>query len=306
MGAEPTMSLAGELRALDTRINELLPPQYQHSYASVSPESMGSAGLKYDADGRVAWGDVWTSFCELALAGGPPHRGSLLEPVARDDAMADPARTAEVGAEIARAIGLTTGLPVAADPTPGWVGVACATEAQAAWLQFAVTAENVSARRIGSTLKLPAGPAFRLEKEIKNVVVSLSKSHHYWDSHLTDTQKTLADVTIVEPATPDDVSASPADARAAATEVERRIHAAGRPTMPRRYAGWVGIQCGSVDECVWMHRAILADRVLARREGVVLFLPVGTSPDPDHADRVGDAFQQARRLWEASATTGQR
>lgn len=61
--------------------------------------------------------------------------------------------------------------------------------AEAAWLQLAITAENVSVRRRGSVLDLPAGPGFRVEKEIKNVVVALAKSHHYWDDHLADEQQ---------------------------------------------------------------------------------------------------------------------
>ena len=64
---------------LDTRLRTLLPPLYQDSYAEVQPVSMGSAGLKYGTDGQVAWDEIWQTFCDLALAGGPPHRGTLLE-----------------------------------------------------------------------------------------------------------------------------------------------------------------------------------------------------------------------------------
>ena len=68
------------LEELETRLRAILPEQYQDSYEDVLPVSMGSAGLKFDADGHVAWNEVWASFCDLAMAGGPPHRGTLLEP----------------------------------------------------------------------------------------------------------------------------------------------------------------------------------------------------------------------------------
>jgi hypothetical protein len=32
-------------------------------------------------------------------------------------------------------------------------------------------------------LLLPAGPAFQLEKEIKNVITVLAKTFHYWTEH---------------------------------------------------------------------------------------------------------------------------
>ncbi len=68
------------LETLDARIKILLPEEYRDSYEAVQPVSMGSAGLKYDADGQVAWDQMWGSFCDLAMAGGPPHKGMLLDP----------------------------------------------------------------------------------------------------------------------------------------------------------------------------------------------------------------------------------
>ena len=43
------------LEALNYRIRSILPEEYQDSYEEVQPVSMGSAGLKYGVDGRVAW-----------------------------------------------------------------------------------------------------------------------------------------------------------------------------------------------------------------------------------------------------------
>ena len=266
---------------------------------------MGSAGLKYDPDGKVAWDRVWTTFCDLALAGGPPHRGRLLEPVPPTEVAADPARSAAVVAEIGRAVGLTTGLPVVEGYAPGWVGVRCGSPAEAAWLQYAVTAENVPARRRGAVLQLPAGPAFQVEKEIKNVVVALAKSCHYWAGHLTADQQALAGEHVWEATTPAEAAEDPAGYRAAAAEVEAALRAAGVSPAPRRYAGWAGVQLADEEEAVWMLRAVLVEQVLARRETKLLYLPVGAAPSADHAARVGRAFGQAWELRKASSP-GQR
>jgi sirohydrochlorin cobaltochelatase len=295
-------NVAAELAALDAKINALLPPRYQHCYTSVSPTSMGSAGLAYGPDGRVAWDQIWTTFCDLALAGGPPHRGTLLEPVPEAEVASSPTRYGIVVAEIGRAIGLTACLAVEAGYAPGWVGVRCESPESAAWLQFAVTAENVSARRRQAVLQLPAGPAFRAEKEIKNVVVALTKGCHYWDGHLTAAQQNLAGEVVWEPASPTEVAATPSEYEAAATEMENGLREAGLPISPRRYVGWVGVETAGEEEAVWLLRAILVERVLARREQGVLYLPVGATPNPELAARVGWAFNRARDLWKATSS----
>ena len=68
------------LAELDSRLRIVLPEEYQESYETVQPVSMGSAGLEYADDGQVAWDEIWDTFCDLAMAGGPPHKGTLLEP----------------------------------------------------------------------------------------------------------------------------------------------------------------------------------------------------------------------------------
>lgn len=65
---------------LEERLRIILPEDYRESYEDVQPVSMGSAGLRFDANGKVAWNEMWDTFCDLALAGGPPHKGRLLEP----------------------------------------------------------------------------------------------------------------------------------------------------------------------------------------------------------------------------------
>lgn len=137
----------------------------------------------YDADGQVAWDRIWQSFCNLALAAGPPHRGTLLEAPTRDEALADQAGSNRVTAEIARGLVMITKLPIVADAAPGWVGLVCPDEEMAIWMLRAIVVENVCVRREGPALFLPAGPAFRVEKEIKNVITAVAKTHHYWTEH---------------------------------------------------------------------------------------------------------------------------
>src|SRR5262245_61114238 len=93
-----------ELRLVEDRIRTLLPPEYQDSYEEVRPTPMRSAGLRYDHNGNVAWDEMWSAFCDLALAGGPPHKGTLLEPASQADIEAQSDRYAEVVAEICRGI----------------------------------------------------------------------------------------------------------------------------------------------------------------------------------------------------------
>src|SRR5262245_61840004 len=64
------------------------------------------------------------------------------------------------------------------------------------------------------------------------------------------------------------------------------LRAAGLPTLPHRYVGWVGVETRGEEEAVWLLRAVLVEHMLARREESVLYLPVG-------ATRV----QNERRGW---------
>ncbi len=168
---------------LEARIGQLLPPRYQDGSLVVSPAPMGATALQRDDEGRVAWDQMWQGFCELALAGGPPHRGRLLEAITPEAAAANPERYAEVRAELARGLELVTGLPVVLDGPVGWIGLRCADEEMAIWLMRAIVVENVMVRREGAVLYLPAGCGFTLDGEIKNVVTAVAKTHHYWIEH---------------------------------------------------------------------------------------------------------------------------
>ena len=98
---------------LERRLKTLLPEEYRDRYDAVQPVSMGTAGVRYGPDGKVAWDQMWGSFCDLALAGGPPHKGTLLEPAWPGEIQADPAAYAAVVAEICRGIMMVTDLEAA-------------------------------------------------------------------------------------------------------------------------------------------------------------------------------------------------
>ncbi len=159
-------------------------PQSNTARKSISAAPMASAPMRYADDGQVAWDQMWTDFCDLALAGGPPHRHDLLQPAAADEVLAAPESYERVVAEIERGLHLVTGLTTQRCEQPGWLGLECENEDAASWMVRAILAENVSVRREGMVLLLPAGPDFRTEKEIKNVITAVAKTHHYWSEHL--------------------------------------------------------------------------------------------------------------------------
>lgn len=161
---------------------DLLPPRYQDGQP-VSAAPMGAAPLRFDLDGNVAWDQIWTDFCDLALAGGPSHRGTLLEPVTPEAVRADLAGYERVLAELERGLRMVTDLPTVRSQAPGWIGVVCQSEEMALWMLRAIVVENISVRREGTVLFLPAGPDFRLEHEIKNVITAVAKTYHYWTEH---------------------------------------------------------------------------------------------------------------------------
>jgi hypothetical protein len=271
-----------ELAVLEARINLLLPPQYQLSAGQPSPRSMGSASLKYGPDGRAAWDQVWTSFCDLALAGGPPHRATLLEAPTPDEVSAEPAGYQLVSEEVARGIRMTTGLPAVPGSAPGWVDVPCRDEGMASWLLRAVLAENVHVRQAGSLISAPAGPAFRLAKEVKNVIVSLAKTCHYWDGHLSQEQRQAAGValqaaasSLLVPVARPDILPRAEEFRQAAERTASDIReATGLAASSASVLGWVGVRFGDEMTAAWYVRAAIAADILARREEEVLYLPV--------------------------------
>ena len=270
---------------LESRVRMLLPEMYQDCYHDVQPVSMGSAGLKYGEDGRVAWNEIWRSFCDLAMAGGPPHRGTLLEPGPAQEIESAREQYDAAVLEICRAITLVTGLLAEPSDVPGWVRVYCHTDAMAGWLARAIVTENVSARFDGHILSLPAGPAYTIEKEIKNVVTSLAKTCHYWVDHISPYQRqTIANLflrmemesPIVQPNAPgEDVDAEnsePGTDEIAKLPSQRR----GMQILRHRYRGWVGLDCMQAGDAVRVMRFLMAGNVFSRREGTIVFVPKGS------------------------------
>jgi hypothetical protein len=290
------------LASLESRLRTLLPEEYRDSYEDVQPTPMRSAGLKYDAKGLVAWDQIWGSFCDLAMAGGPPHKGTLLEPGRESDIDAHFDRYDEVADEISRGIRMAAGLRAYPAPTPGWVAVTCAGDAMAGWLVRAIVMENVAARCRGSVLELPAAPHFRLEKEIKNVVTVTAKTCHYWVGHMPpDQQRAVAELLaalagerpLIEPAWPG--AGGHRRARELVPRITSLIHGdTGLRPSPRRYAGWLGLECPDVRSAVWMMRALVTTNVLSRREDAILFVPVNAATDPD-GTRVASAVAHVHR-----------
>ena len=293
------------LEALKLRLRTILPEEYQDLDKEVKPVSMGSAGLKFAPDGQVAWNEIWGSFCDLAMAGGPPHKGTLLEPGSLSEIHAAPDRYGEVVDEICRGATLTTDLAVEPAPDLGWVRVECHTGAMAGWLLRAIVMENVAVRREGGMIDLPAAPGYRLEKEIKNVITVIAKTCHYWLGHMPEDQRRaigdLFNVMATESPLiePDLSSADAAKSRDLASRLAERIHrATGLQPSPKRYPGWLGVECPSVGFAVWMMRALVASNVLARREDTVLFVPVNPSTDPRGA-LVADAVVRTHQCASA-------
>jgi len=277
------------LRMLEDRVKTLLPFEYQERYDEVQPVSMGSAGLKFDRDGKVAWDEIWGSFCDLAMAGGPPHKGNLLEPGSEDEIAQQPGRYKEVVDEICRGIRMVTELAVSPSPNPGWVQVGCDTETMANWLVRAIVMENVSGYCEDSVLELPAAPHYRLEKEIKNVITVIAKTCHYFADHLRSGQQRaigalFKEMDAVSPLVQPAVAGhglDPAKQRELSAGIADRIErSTGLSRAERVYTGWVGATCPSVSAAISMMRLLSTINVLSRREDTILYVPVNPITDP--------------------------
>ncbi len=273
------------LESLTARLKTILPETYHDCMEDIRPNPMGGASLKYDAEGRVAWDQIWNSFCDLAMAGGPPHKGKLLEP-----GPSSPASEANT-AEIIRGISMVSGLQAQPSPHPGWIRVACEDETMAAWLVRAITMENVAVHLEGSTLDLPTSPTFRIEKEVKSVIVTMAKTCHYWSSHMSAAQHQQIATIFAE-----------ANERHPLIQPSREPHAAASIQAPENlpptrdaYPGWQSFACPNLWSAVWMMRALAVSNVLARRESSVLFLPINSQLDPAGAIATRE-LRQAHRL----------
>jgi sirohydrochlorin cobaltochelatase len=181
----PPESMEQAREGVDRRFSPIVPIRPSPAVSGMPGPSMGTAPFVYDSRGRANWAGMWESFCELALFGGPPHRGPERalrangRPAARRRPRRDPF---DPVAEIRRGIEATTGLATA-PAAPGWLAVTCESPRMAAWLCATIILENVDARAEGATLLIPASDAYRLEDEVKSVITVVAKTHHYWLAH---------------------------------------------------------------------------------------------------------------------------
>jgi sirohydrochlorin cobaltochelatase len=132
---------------------------------------------------------MWSGFCELALFGGPPHRGedSALMANGHPALKAGASPEFDAIAEIGRGIYETTGLESGAIDD-GWLAVRCESRKMAAWLCASIILENVDARCEGDVLYVPAREDYGLKNEVKSVITVVAKTHHYWLEHVAAQQ----------------------------------------------------------------------------------------------------------------------
>ena len=155
-----------------------------HGEPIVVGAPMSAAPFVYRMDGQPDWGTMWQGFCELALYGGPPHRGddkALGAPQSAPNEIVEDSMTQE----IARGILETTGLT--AVPAPGgWLRIDCDSKRMAAWLSAVIILENVDARSEDAALFVPGDKGFELKDQVKSVITVVAKAKHYWQEHIAN------------------------------------------------------------------------------------------------------------------------
>ena len=153
--------------------------------AGVSSAPMSAAPFVYRDDGKPDWSAMWTGFCELALYGGPPHRGSddPVEVSVEDEG--EPMTVNDTIMEIRRGIWETTGLYSEPAP-PHWMAVSCKSKRMAAWMCAAIILENVDAKCEDEILYVPAASDFDLKNQVKSVITVVAKVNHYWQAHVVE------------------------------------------------------------------------------------------------------------------------
>jgi len=185
LSADQLPSIARGLVGVLTRdVATPAPPQN-----SISAAPMPAAPFVWREDGRPDWAVMWTSFCDLALYGGPPHRPKDNAVRRLSDAPAAETVSAELDPtrELQRGIWETTNL-TSESAGYGWLAVNCHSRRMAEWLQAAILLENVEARSDGQRLLVPASRGFTLEREVKSVITVLAKTVHYWQQHIAGTE----------------------------------------------------------------------------------------------------------------------
>ncbi len=154
----------------------------QRDGGSAAGAPMAAAPFVFRDDGTPDWSTMWQGFCELALYGGPSHRGedeALEKPTTATDEIVED----DMIDEIRRGVLETTGL--SALPAPGgWLAIRCDSKRMAAWLCATIILENVDARSEDDTLYVPGDRGFELKNQVKSVITVVAKTHHYWQAHI--------------------------------------------------------------------------------------------------------------------------
>jgi hypothetical protein len=203
---------------------------------------------------------------------------------------------------------MVTGLVSGESSIPGWVRVECDSDTTAAWLIRAILMENVSALSERTILYLPAGPAYRLGKEIKNVITVMAKACHYWFGHVSTFQqkavtrlfeKLDAESPLIQPPRLD---AGGLDrCKELSDKIVEGIRRATRlRSSNEEYVDWVGVECPDARTAIWMMRAAVVWNVVSRREGAMLFAPVNPTTDPQGETVV----RTVRRVFGFAQTQG--
>ena len=237
-----------------------------------------------------------TSFCDLALAGGPPHRGTLLRPATPAEIAAEPDATAAVASELTRAIRLAVGPEAWAGGESGWLAVPCESPGAAAWLALAITAENVSCRRRGDCVELPIGPRVSLREGSQERSVRARQGAPLL-GRAPEFRATVARTGARLGGAGDarGPGCRPGRRRGGGRDASecpaRRGIAGGRG---RARLGGPGVRATRF-KAGWMLRAVASNGVMCRHESATLYVAVGRRVDEGQFRRVVDACLEA---WE--------
>jgi hypothetical protein len=203
----------------------------------------------------------------------------LLSPASPADIVANPTAYHQVTTELCRGLHLVTGL-YAQPASPGWVRLDCTSAAMANWLTRAITMENIAVTFHGLALYLPAGPNYRVEKEIKNVITAVAKTTHYWLDHTSPgRQQVIAD--LLRALQAESPLLQPTGTIATPTLAAAIHHITGLHTSTHTYPGWLGIDTLTVPIAITLTRLLIASNVLTRREDATVFLPLDATQDPE-------------------------
>ncbi|MCA0350489.1 MAG: hypothetical protein LCH85_00705 [Chloroflexi bacterium] len=152
-------------------------------------QPMAAAPIKYREDGEVDWANMWETFCDLALEGGPAHRGADASIPIQINANPQHPNYLQVYAELCRGIYEVSGLSAHIGENPEWLAIECPIVGQAQWLAGAINQEHVAAQATGQQLLVPIHQDFSLKSEIKSVITVVAKTTHYWTEHLPQSVK---------------------------------------------------------------------------------------------------------------------